>query len=374
MPLPVSISDPGDLIAAVPALLGFTPTRSLVLLFLSHDTPDAGAASVHAVIRTESPLQQIRLSDNQIGQSAIRACLCAEAFAVLAILIDDRVSRPTEASPIDERWRSALDALRQNLESKGLTLAGAWGVGSIATNAQWWDELAPEHHGHLPDPAASLVAAELIGTGRQIHHTRTELTALVEIDVALRDHVTAALPEAAADAHRRLARTARIGDPDAYTRQALWQVMHVIKHVSILETPAPRALADVAVALRDTAVRDVMFGVAAGEYAARAEHLWSILTRALPDTDRAEAATLFAFHAYRRGDGVLAGIALDTALSCDPEHRMAHLLGIALSNALPPQRLHRLCRAGIRAATELRVDIGAAEPDSHTADFDHDRS
>ncbi|MET8430602.1 DUF4192 domain-containing protein [Nocardia sp. NPDC004860] len=360
MPLSVSIGKPGDLIAAVPALLGFTPTRSLVLIVLKYDTSCAGAASVQAILRTASPLEQTRMPDSEIGQAAIRGCLHAEDFAVLAVLIDDRLSRPTETSPIDERWRSILDALRQNLESKGLALAEAWSAQSITTNVQWWDELAPEQSGHLPDPATSLVAAELAGNGRQIHHNRAELTELVEVDVALRDRVTAALPEAAADAHRRLARTVLIGDPDGYTRQALWQLIHVIKHACGLEVPEPRALAEVAVALRDTAVRDVMFGVAAGEHAARAEHLWSILTRALPDPDRAEAATLFAFNAYLRGDGVLAGIAVDAALSSDPEHRMAHLLGIALSSVMPPQRLQRLCRTGIEAAVELRVDIGAA--------------
>ncbi|MGW5106130.1 DUF4192 domain-containing protein [Nocardia sp. NPDC004123] len=374
MPLPLSVGEPGDLIAAVPALLGFTPTRSLVLIFLKHDTPCAGAGSVHAVLRTASPLEHIRLSDTEIGQFAIRGCLHAEGFAVLAVLVDDRLSRPTETSPIDERWRSVLDALRQTLESKGLTLAGAWSTRAITVNAQWWDELAPEQHGHLPDPTASRVAAEIIGTGRQIHQSRAELTELVEVDVALRDRVAAALPQAAADAHRRMDRTAHVGNPDGYTRQALWQVMHVIKHAPTLEMPEPRELADVAVALRDTAVRDVLFGTAAGEHAVRAEHLWSILTRALPDPDRAEAAVLFAFSAYRRGDGVLAGIAVDAALSSDPEHRMAHLLGTALSNLLPPQRLQRLCRAGAQAAVELRVDIGVAEPDSQTEEFDHDRS
>ncbi|MFE3230096.1 DUF4192 family protein [Nocardia sp. NPDC059228] len=39
MPLPVSIGEPGDLIAAVPALLSFAPTRSLVLIVLKHGFP-----------------------------------------------------------------------------------------------------------------------------------------------------------------------------------------------------------------------------------------------------------------------------------------------------------------------------------------------
>lgn len=366
MPLPVPIDEPGELIAAVPALLGFTPTRSLVLIYLSDDTPCEGTTSVHAITRTESPLEHDRPSDREIGQSVARVCARAQSRAVLAVLVDDRLSRPTAACPISERWRSALDMLRGALVSNGLELAGAWSVRSIATDADWWDELAPERHGNLPDPATSFIAVELVHAGRPIHQTRADLHVLVDIDVALRDRVSVALPVAAADAHRRLVRAVRIGDPDSYTRQALWQVMHVIKHTSTFQVPEPRVLAEVSVALRDKAVRDVMFGVDDGEYAAHAEFLWSILVRSLPDPDRAEAATLFAFTAYRRGLGVLAGIAIDAALSSDPDHRMAQLLDIALSNVLPPQRLQPLCRAAIETAAELRVDIGASEPNSPT--------
>ncbi|MRH93048.1 DUF4192 family protein [Nocardia sp. SYP-A9097] len=374
MPLHVHIADPADFIAAVPAMLGFTPVRSLVLIFVRDETRWGGAPTVQFLVRTESPLQTHRLSDTDVGQRAKDMCAQGEASTVVAVLVDDRLSRPTELAAADESCRSTLASLRRDLEADGLAFAGAWSTPIIAAEAEWWNELAPDQHGRLRDPASSQIAAEYTVAGRPIRPNRTAITDLVEVDPTLRERVTHALPEVAADAQRRFARAVRIGNPDAYTRQALWRVVQIIKHSSAVETPAPRNLAEVAVALRDTDVREVMYGIAAGPYSARAHQLWSILTRALPDPDRADAAMLLGFSAYLRGDGALAGIALEAALASDPDHRMAQLLDLALSTASPPSRLRRLCRLGIDAAAQLRIDIGGAEPDSPTKEDPDDRS
>ncbi|WP_194853068.1 DUF4192 domain-containing protein [Nocardia sp. SYP-A9097] len=372
---PPPIADPVDLIVSVPAMLGFTPNRSLVLVFVKRETGCDRALSVPLAVRTASPLEQERLSDTEIAHLAARMCRQADASAVLAVLVDDRQPRPAIPVTTNDRYGSVLEALDTHLDSMGLKLGGAWSARFIATDAAWWNPFDPQQHGHLPNPARSPIAVRHKAIGRPIHRTRDELAAFVDIDVALRDRVTALLPNAAADAQQRLARTVRNGDPDAYTRQAVAQVMSTIKDFSARAVPSPQTLAYVAVALRDKDVRDVMFGVAGGVYADRAERLWTVLTRALPDPDRAEAATLLAFHALLRGEGVRAGIAVDAALAADPEHRMAYLLGIAAATATPPQRMRRLCRAGIEAAAELRIDIGAAEPDSHTKENldDHNR-
>lgn len=374
MPLHVHIADPADLIAAVPAMLGFTPVRSLVLIFLRDETRWGGTPTVQLLIRTESPLQTSRLSDTEVGQRAKDMCAYGRASTVVAVLVDDRLSRPTGFSDVDERCRSTLASLRRDLEADGLAFGGAWSTGFIAAGNEWWNEFTPEQHGHLRDPASSRLAALYAAVGRPIRHTRTAITDLVEVDQRLREHVTHALPEVAADAQRRFTRAVRIGNPDAYTRQALWRVVQIIKHSSEVEMPAPRILAEVAVALRDTDVREVMYGIAGGPYSARAQQLWSILARVVPDMDRANAAMLLGFGAYLGGDGALAGIALEAALASDPDHRMATLLNIALLTATPPHRLHRLCRLGVDAAAELRIDIGGAEPDSPTKEDFDDRS
>jgi hypothetical protein len=49
--------------------------------------------------------------------------------------------------------------------------------------------------------------------------------------------------------------------------------------------------------------------------------------------------------AYRTGDGTLANVALDQALTSDPAYRLAHLLGYAITQALPPAMLDQVTAA-----------------------------
>ncbi len=100
-------------------------------------------------------------------------------------------------------------------------------------------------------------------------------------------------------------------------------------------------------AISDHRVRDVCLDFDALPGMAAAERLWRALARATPCPERAEPACLLAFSAYARGDGVLAGIALEQALTADPGHRLSALLRSALTVGLPPAAIRV---AGRRAA------------------------
>lgn len=352
----VVLKDPGLFIAAVPAMLGFVPERSLVVAALRQALGRTHEVSV--VARLDLPPAELY---SALPQRIAHICQSSGAVAVLAVIVDDRTARP-EDGPGEHR--ALVDALRHGLASFDVGLPGAWGVSRISDAAEWWNLDALEHHGVLPDPSGSQVAVNHVFDGLVLRSSRSELVDSIAVDTVVREQVSAHLPDVVADAQRRLARAIRISNPDAYTRMALWRVMSAITQVRDLAQIPPRMIAEVAVALRDTDIRDVMFGVAGGVHARPAEQLWGVLTRALPDPDRAEAAMLLGFSAYLRGDGALAGIALEQALACDPEHRMAALLDIGLQSAMPPARLNRLVRSGIEAATDLRIDIGTAATDS----------
>ncbi|WP_067523175.1 DUF4192 domain-containing protein [Nocardia uniformis] len=355
------LEEPGDFIAAVPAMLGIVPERSLVVVVLKNASDRKH--DVHAVVRLDlPPVEQY----SQLPQCILRICRRSEAVAVLAVIVDDRVSRPNadsdDLSYVDHR--RMLGVLRDGLAGYGVAVAGAWGVAGIHVGAHWWNIDSPRCCGLLPDPSVSQVAVQRVVEGHVFRGTRTELAETVAVDDSLRDQVSLDLPDLVTDAQRRLVRAVAINNPDAYSRMALWRVMSVIKQVADSADVSPHTIAEVAVALRDIAVRDAMFGVAGGAHARPAERLWGVLTRALPDPDRAEAATLLAFSAYLRGEGVLAAIALEQALVSDPMHRMALLLDAALQAAMPPDRLNQLVRCGVETAAELRIDIGAAATDS----------
>lgn len=308
------LEEPGEFIAAVPAMLGIVPERSLVVVVLKEASDRKH--DVHVVVRLDlPPVEQY----SQLPQCILRVCRRSDAVAVLAVVIDDRVlGSDTDSDDLSVvEHRRMLDVLRDGLAGYGVAVAGAWGVSAIRAGAHWWNIDSPWCRGLLPDPLVSQVAVQRVVEGHVFRGTRTELAEMVAIDDSVRDQVSRDLPDVVTDAQRRLARAVRINNPDAYARMALWRVMSVIKQVADSAEVSPHTMAEVAVALRDIAVRDAMFGVAGGAHAQPAEHLWGVLTRALPDPDRAEAATLLAFSAYLRGEGVLAGIALEQALASD---------------------------------------------------------
>jgi hypothetical protein len=85
-------------------------------------------------------------------------------------------------------------------------------------------------------------------------------------------------------------------------------------------------------------------GMAVDDRAPEAQRLWTILTRATPPPWRAEPACLLAVTAYVRGNGALAGMAVDIALDADPDHGTANLLNQALQLGMPPKQLRKMLK------------------------------
>ncbi|WP_324198734.1 DUF4192 domain-containing protein [Nocardia amamiensis] len=360
----MSVDDPGELIAAVPAMLGFTPERSVVVLVLRRGAGDA--AVVDAVVRfdLDSPGGR-RVRSGPLAAAVTRIC-GSEAAEVLAVLVDDRATEPESHADRNRcaagRFDVLVGALGRRLAFADIALGGVWATREIAAGQRWWTLTGPDRRGVLRDPAASMVALTHVLDGRPIRGSRSELTDLVAVDPLSCTEVAAHLDNALTLARERFARAARRGDPDEYSRQALdyvlWQIANVASGTALM---APE-LAKLAAALRDRAVRDTMFALAVGDHAAAAEALWGALTRALSGPDRAEAAALLGYSAYVRGDGPLAGIALEAALEADPGHPMAVLLDTSLRLGMRPEQLRRLARSGYQTAAGLGVDLGTPAP------------
>ena len=104
-------------------------------------------------------------------------------------------------------------------------------------------------------------------------------------------------------------------------------------------------------------MRDTLYALAVGENAGEAESLWAVLARTLPPPWRVEALVLLAFSAYARGDGPLAGVSLEAALRCEPDHRMAGMLDTALQSGLRPEDIRELAVTGYRLADRLGVRL-----------------
>ncbi|MGZ4574251.1 MAG: DUF4192 domain-containing protein [Mycobacteriaceae bacterium] len=350
-PTAIRICRPGDLIASVPGLLGFSPSRSLVVLCMEGHP----ASRVGLVMRLDLP-DPLRVDPD--GEAALVeqiSALCSRraAPAIIVIVVEDRAAGATPPH------RELLAALRDACEEVGTELLDAHVVDRVVAGACWRGYDEHDHRGGtLPDPQSSMVSAAHVAQGRVIHGAREELDELLRRDPEPYLSRRADLIGPALDA----ALLARDTSGQRAVRHDLETVLAAVAQLNADEVLLDEEIARIGVALSDPLVRDACFGLAVGEHVHAAERLWLQLCRALPDPERAEAAVLVAYSCYVRGEGPLAGIALRAALTSMPGHRTARLLDSALSGGLPPEVLRDLADTALGIAAELGVALVPSTP------------
>ncbi|MGH3718494.1 MAG: DUF4192 domain-containing protein [Pseudonocardiaceae bacterium] len=312
----IRLSDPSELIAAVPHLLGFHPHDSVVLLAL-HGRKLGLTLRADLVDKDQAPL---------LAEQLLAPIARQRPTGVALVVIGDDC-----APDGDPPHRALVDALDDVLTGAGLPVVHAVWTAQTVRGAPWRCYDDPLCAGTVADPTASPLAAATVAAGAVTFGSREEMTALVaeEDPAALRRRATllnaadAEHPMSARLVDRRLARLKELHRAAAGGDLAL----------------SDSTVAEVASALCDHRVRDACLPWCSGPGAAGAERLWLALVRATPAPERAEPAALLALTAYVRGDGALASIALDAALQACPQHSLSGLLRAALESGLPPELL-----------------------------------
>lgn len=352
---PVRITDPGDLICAVPALLGFRPQRSFVAVCLS----GRGPGTVGAVMRHD-----LVLGDGTTVSESMAAALdrftgvCARegTDAVVAVIVDDRIARGGGLA--SRGYVAIVDEFAARLDRVGTALIGVHATTEIEVGRQWFSLLGGDRCGTLPDPSASSVAVARVLDGGAIRASRRELEEVLSPRPAAERLRVAELIDTARESMllgRELAE--RAGDRARADRRELSLVLAQIAHVESGGELLAAEIAELGLVLDNQTVRDCLLALAAGTEADAAEQLWVLLVRSLPDPERAQAAVLLGYSAYARGDGPMAGVALDAALESDPGHRLAGLLDTALQAGLRPAVVRELADTGYDCARRLGVDL-----------------
>lgn len=324
---------PGRLIAAVPAVLGFVPEQSLVLV-----TVDGGGLG--AVLRVD-------LSDGLAASIDDLAKVAAAAApdAVIAVIVDECGA---DCEPCNDAHRELVDRLSTALAERGIDLLDAHVVDRVATGGRW-HSLDGYAGGPVDDPSASPLAAEAVLDGRRLYRSRAELEAVLDADPDR--------GEALLDRIRSREQSRRAPRPDAVLRGEVEDVIAAARRLGEGSRPDDAQMAAMACALTDPSVRDTLYALAIGQDAGLAEALWMLLSRTLPPPWRIEALVQLAFSAYARGDGPLAGVALDAALRLDSRHRMAGMLDQALRSGMRPDQIRELALTGYRMADRLGVRL-----------------
>ncbi|MGH3800038.1 MAG: DUF4192 domain-containing protein, partial [Pseudonocardiaceae bacterium] len=236
-----------------------------------------------------------------------------------------------EPTPDDPPHRALVDILDDMLTSAGLPLVHAAWTAQIVGGAPWQCYDDPLCAGTVPDPAASPLAAATVAAGAVTFSSREEMAALLDGEDPAALQRRAALLDAADADHP-------MGSELIAQRFALLEELHQAAAAGDLVL-SDSIVAEVASALCDHRIRDACLPWCSGPGAVAAERLWLALVRATPAPERAEPGALLALVAYLRGDGALAGVALDAALQACPQHSLSGLLRAALDGGLPPEVL-----------------------------------
>jgi len=219
----------------------------------------------------------------------------------------------------------------------------AWSAGTAA-GAPWacYDECRCA--GTLPDPAATPLAATAVAAGVLVHADRAELEQLVApvaADVLRRRErlLTRAVDAELGASWDGPGEPGGIGSADGVVDAALADAASGRLHLDDGRVVA------LALALADPLVRDAALVRCAAPGTESAEQLWAALTRETPDPEAAEPAALLAACALLRGDGALAGIALDRADQAWPGHRLTGLLRAAWQAGMAPDQVRECLRS-----------------------------
>lgn len=328
----VNLREPGDLIAALPPLIGYHPTDSIVVLFLN----DAKKMRIRCVLRAPLPLPEDEdelvslLCDNVLNSEVPVVQLCVIGGAGTSL--PGKESGTVVALPTRPPRRALVLKMTQLLRGQGVEVVESLWAESTRHNATWRDYAHPEITGLVSDPDVSLLAVATIASGGITYDSREALVNSLrgdEKDLARRskaldkltdDMIPRELPSTAAGIRAVEAELKNIVDgsfavsDELVIRLARMLGDHQVRDAALQLTLTPR-------------------------HSAAAERLWLELTRETPPPERAEPATLLAFAAYHRGDGVLANVAVQQAQQAQPGHMLSELLSRAIAAGLSPKDL-----------------------------------
>ncbi len=336
-PYRVRLSDPGEIAAAVPHLLGFRPAESVVLIGLGG--PSGGRLEL--TVRVDIPPAEDAAA---LARVLVRSVHTDLPGAVVAVLVSEAPDDHAGAgSGPDLPHRALLHEVTQALARDGIPLRAAL----LVRAGRWWSYDCPDaccrpgSGTALPGGVTELEAAS-VATGAVVADSRDDLVRRLEGSADRSRTRDACLRQA----RERWAMAAERG-PQAVADDAWAAVRDAVAACQPGAAAPVTLLTDDLVArvvwgLRDTSLRDRALELALGADPSAAEALWTECTRRAPVPLDAAPATLLAVSAWLRGDGAMANVALEHALDSDPDYALAGLLAHALAACMRPAELRRL--------------------------------
>ncbi|MFG1942513.1 DUF4192 domain-containing protein [Nonomuraea sp. NPDC048826] len=307
----LTLTSPADILAAVPYLVGFHPSDSLIVVGLTGSQAKVAARwDVPMPPGTLAPLVPL-FEREAVTQVVIVGYGPGEAVTPA---VDEATAMASRASV------EVAEALR-------------------AHDGRYWSYVCDSGtccppDGTPYDPLSSRVAAEATVRGLVALPDRQALQRTI---APLTGPVRLAMRRATAEAVHDL-RTALAGasDPDAFAgafvTRGLARVRAVLTRAATGDRLDDAEAAQLGLDLSVIRIRDEAWTLMDDSHIA----LWKDLTRRLEPAFVPPVASLLAMASWRAGDSILATIALERALALDPHYSMGNLLMHALQHLLPP--------------------------------------
>jgi Domain of unknown function (DUF4192) len=335
----VRLSEPGDIAAALPHLLGFRPRESVVLIGLG------GSTGRRVGLTARADLPDPAYAADLAAALACRLAADSPSAAVIAVVSEAGDTTGGPGGP-DLPHRDLVHVLVQTLTAAGVPVRESL----LVRRGRWWSFECPHAcctpgaGTPLPGGVSELEVAS-VAAGQVVADDRADLAARIASVADPGGSMAAEVLRVGRELVGQAVKEGRDG-----LAGASWSAV-----TGALERLGPGRLARmtddeiarVAWGLRDHAVRDRALALVLGEHAAAAEQLWTECTRRAPSPLDAAPATLLAVSAWLRGDGTTAGLALRRALDSDPAYSLAATLDGALAACVRPAELRAVVQEAL---------------------------
>ncbi len=334
-PVGVRVRDVGEIAAGLPHLLGFRPRESVVLVSLGGES----GRRVGLTVRADIPPPE----DNRSLAGVLARSLCTDRpdgalVLVVSEVADDEVLALRGLPHHDLVWEMCRALSRLDVPAADPVLV---------RDGRWWSYdcpdpcCAPGAGTPLPAGVTELEVAS-IATGSVVESAREDLVARIAPPLDQdRGAMAAVCTRIAVECSATILDTGLVS-----LALESWSAVTAAAARCRPGAPAARLtdeeVARVVCGLRDGVLRDRALNLALGDEPAAAEQLWTECTRRAPAPLDAAPATLLAVSAWLRGDGAMANVALDRALTSDPGYGLARLLSQALAACVTPSDLRAL--------------------------------
>lgn len=316
-----TLTSPHDLLAAIPFLIGYHPTDSLVIVSLKEEC-------VGMAMRVDYP--SIEDSNTTEAFDALVFHLVregAQGALVVAYVPDGRDDGLQTLENISTALVRAEIPIRESL----LIAGGRWR--SVLCGDQ---DCCPAQGNELPEIESSRVAVEQVADGRPMPYGNREGMAdsiaplPLAGDAGFADQVGQYRIDPESDQIQKAQRSGALAVLDLASRFVAGSMGRDI--------PGDQELSAIVLgSLSDIQVRDFALGSHDEESIEIYWTMWRYLVRIAPPGYIAPVASLFAALSYEKGEGALAQRCLDRALCDDPSYSLAGLLRRVFSAGWPPE-------------------------------------